>query len=70
MKDSAFIIFIIFGCVWVLMGIAAVIALLKADNQEIRIGKQGLIITMSIVLPLILALAYQAVKSGALSRFT
>ena len=70
MKDSIFIIFIVFGCVWILMGIVAVIALLKADNQEIRIGKQGLIVTGSIVLPLILALGYQAFKSGVLSRFT
>jgi uncharacterized membrane protein HdeD (DUF308 family) len=70
MKDSAFIIFILFGCVWILMGIVAVIALLKADNQEIRIGKQGLIVTGSIVLPLILALGYQAFKSGVFSRFT
>ena len=52
------------------MGIVAVIALLKADNQEIRIGKQGLIVTGSIVLPLILALGYQAFKSGVFSRFT
>lgn len=70
MKDSIFIIFIVFGCVWILMGIVAVIALLKADNQEIRIGKQGLIVTGSIVLPLILALGYQAFKSGVFSRFT
>ena len=42
MEDSQFVIFIVFGCIWVLMGTAGVIALLKSDGQEIRFGKWGL----------------------------
>ncbi|WP_414576425.1 hypothetical protein [Anabaena sp. CCY 9402-a] len=62
MNDSAFTIFIIFGSIWVLMATAGVIALLKADGQEIRFGKTGLIITLSIILPIIITLAYAAFR--------
>ncbi len=62
MQDSAFTIFIIFGCIWILMGAAAVIALLKSDNQKIRFGNQGLLIAASILIPLVLALGYQVVR--------
>ncbi|UKO98767.1 hypothetical protein [Nostoc sp. UHCC 0870] len=62
MNDSAFTIFIIFGSIWILMATAAVIALLKADGQEIRFGKTGLMITISIILPIIITLAYAAFR--------
>ncbi|MBD2361212.1 hypothetical protein [Anabaena sp. UHCC 0399] len=62
MNDSAFTIFIIFGSIWVFMATAGVIALLKADGQEIRFGKTGLIITLSIILPIIITLAYAAFR--------
>ncbi|AUT02384.1 hypothetical protein CLI64_19405 [Nostoc sp. CENA543] len=60
MNDSAFTIFIIFGSIWILMATVAVIALFKADGQEIRFGKTGIIITLSIILPIIITLAYAA----------
>lgn len=63
MQDSAFTIFIGFGCIWIVMGVVAVIALLKSDQQEIRLGKQGLIVTISILAPTILALAYQVMRT-------
>ncbi len=44
------------------MATAGVIALLKADGQEIRFGKTGLIITLSIILPIIITLAYAAFR--------
>ena len=55
-SDSAYTIFILFGVLWVVMGTAAVIALLKADNQPIRFGKWGLLVTVPIVIPIIVAL--------------
>lgn len=62
MNDSAFTIFIIFGSIWILMASAGVISIFKADGQEIRLGKTGMIIIMSIILPIIITLAYAAFR--------
>ena len=62
MDDSVFVIFIAFGCLWALMGAAAVVGLLKSDRQEIRFGKEGLIVAITIIIPLIIALVYAAVR--------
>lgn len=56
MEDSPFVLFIAFGLLWTLMGGAGVIALLKADGQEIRIGKWGLLVAVPILLPIVAAL--------------
>ncbi|AFY90883.1 hypothetical protein Chro_5525 [Chroococcidiopsis thermalis PCC 7203] len=60
MEDSQFVIFIVFGCIWVVMGTAGVIALLKSDGQEIRFGKWGLIVALPIIIPIVIALAFGA----------
>lgn len=62
MQDSVFIIFIVFGFIWILMGVTAVITLLKSDAQEIRFGQWGLIVAIPIVIPIILALLYQVAR--------
>lgn len=62
MDDSVFVIFIAFGCLWVLMGAAAVVGLLKSDRQEIRFGKEGLIVAIPIIIPLFITLIYAAVR--------
>lgn len=62
MNDSSFVIFIVFGTIWILMGIAGVIAILKMDGQEIRFGKMGLIVAIPIVIPIIITLTYAAIK--------
>ena len=69
MQDSPYIIFIAFGCIWVLMGSAAVIALLKSNNQEVRFGKWGLIVALPIVVPFILALIYQVARPFIVKHF-
>ena len=61
MDDSAFVLFIGLGVLWTLMATAAVIALLKADGQEIRFGKWGLVVAVPIVLPLLGALVFAAI---------
>lgn len=61
MDDSIFIIFIVFGCIWIVMGAAGLIALLKSDGQEIRFGKWGLIVTVPIIIPIIITLIFGAV---------
>lgn len=61
MDDSAFVIFIVFGSLWLLMATAAVIALLT-DGQKIQLGKTGLIVALPIILPIIITLTYAAVK--------
>ncbi|NMG18490.1 hypothetical protein DP116_03120 [Brasilonema bromeliae SPC951] len=63
MNDSSFVIFIVFGTIWILMATAGVIAILKMDGQEIRFGKTGLMIAMPIIISIIIALTYAAVKS-------
>lgn len=60
MEDAAFSFFIAFGCLWVLMGAVALIALLKADGQPIRFGKWGLVVALPIVIPLVIALTVAA----------
>ncbi len=62
MDDSVFVIFIAFGCLWVLMGAAAVVGLLKSDRQEIRFGKEGLIVAIPIIIPLLITLIYAVVR--------
>ncbi|MBA3922006.1 MAG: hypothetical protein H0X31_10040 [Nostocaceae cyanobacterium] len=62
MNDSAFVIFILFGSLWLFMATAAVIALLKSDGQKIQLGKTGLIVALPIILPIIITLTYAAVK--------
>jgi hypothetical protein len=56
MNDSVFVIFIVFGCLWILMGVGGWIALLKSEGEEIRFGKWGLIVGIPIVIPIIAAL--------------
>ncbi|KAF3890580.1 MULTISPECIES: hypothetical protein [Nostocales] len=56
MQDSVFVIFIAFGCIWILMGGAALIAFLKSEGEEIRFGKWGLIVAIPIVIPIVVAL--------------
>jgi uncharacterized membrane protein HdeD (DUF308 family) len=63
MDNSTFVIFIVFGCIWILMGVAGVIFLFKADGQKISFGKTGLIVTVPIILPIIITLTYAAIKS-------
>jgi len=56
MNNSVFVIFIAFGCLWILMGVGGWIALLKSEGEEIRFGKWGLIVGIPIVIPIIAAL--------------
>jgi hypothetical protein len=56
MNDSVFVIFIVFGCLWIFMGVGGWIALLKSEGEEIRFGKWGLIVGIPIVIPIIAAL--------------
>ncbi|HEY9885281.1 MAG TPA: hypothetical protein V6C98_16865 [Thermosynechococcaceae cyanobacterium] len=60
MEDSTYAIFLAFGLLWVVMGGAAVIALMKADGQPIRLGKWGLVVTVPILVPLLAAFAFAA----------
>ena len=60
MEDSTYAIFLAFGLLWVVMGGAAVIALMKADGQPIRLGKWGLVVTVPILVPLLAAFALAA----------
>lgn len=60
--NSVFAIFIGFGCIWVLMGVGGVIALMKMDGQEIRFSKTALVVAIPIILPIIITLTYAAIR--------
>ncbi|RCJ24728.1 hypothetical protein A6770_03460 [Nostoc minutum NIES-26] len=63
MQDSVFIIFIVFGFIWVLMGVVGLIALFKSEGQEIRFDKSGLIVFLPIIIPIAIVLLYQVVRT-------
>ncbi|XGV99850.1 MAG: hypothetical protein ACAF41_13065 [Leptolyngbya sp. BL-A-14] len=58
MEDSTYAIFLAFGLLWVVMGGATVVAMMKADGQPIRLDKWGLVVVVPIVIPLIIAFAF------------
>ena len=62
MQDPAYIIFIAFACIWILIGAAAVIALLKSNNEELGFGKWGLVVAVPIIVPFIFVLVYQIAR--------
>ncbi|BCL35532.1 hypothetical protein [Nostoc sp. MS1] len=62
MQDSAFTIFIIFGCLWIAIGIVGVIALMKSEGQELRFDKWALIVLIPIVAPIVVVLLYQVLR--------
>jgi uncharacterized membrane protein HdeD (DUF308 family) len=62
MQDSIFIIFIVFGLIWVVMGVVAVVAFFKSDNQPLRFDKWGLIVAIPIIVPIVLVLLYQLAR--------
>ncbi|ALF53596.1 MULTISPECIES: hypothetical protein [Nostoc] len=62
MPDSAFVIFIIFGVVWIVMGAVAVIALFKSEGQKLRFDKWGLLVTIPIIVPIVIVLLYQVIR--------
>ncbi|MBH8561512.1 hypothetical protein I8748_04860 [Nostoc sp. CENA67] len=61
MEDSVFVIFLVFGCIWILMGVVGWIAFLKSEGEEIKFGKWGLIVAIPILIPLIVALGISIV---------
>ena len=62
MNDSAYSLFIGFGVLWTIIGAVGLVALLKADGQEIRFGKWGLVVAVPILIPLIGALVFAAIR--------
>lgn len=61
MQDSVFVIFLVFGFIWILMGVVGWIAFLKSEGEEIKFGKWGLIVAIPILIPLIVALGISMV---------
>jgi uncharacterized membrane protein HdeD (DUF308 family) len=69
MQDAGYTVFIAFGTLWILMGIAATIALLKSDGQKLRFGKWGLLVAIPILVPIVLVLIYQIFRPWMISNF-
>lgn len=62
MNDSAFAFFLGFAGLWILLGIGAMVLLLKMEGQPIKVGSQGLLVALPIVIPFVLALCFDAVS--------
>ena len=62
MQDAGYTVFMGFGGLWILMGIAAVIFLFKSDGQKLRLGKWGLLVAIPILVPIVLVLTYQIAR--------
>ena len=62
MQDVGYTVFMGFGGLCVLMGIAAVIFLFKSDVQKLRFGKWGLLVAIPILVPIVLVLTYQIAR--------
>ncbi|MEO0377568.1 MAG: hypothetical protein AAF329_23795 [Cyanobacteria bacterium P01_A01_bin.17] len=62
MADSTFAFFLGFAFLWIVLGAGALILLLKADGQDVKIGKQGLLVALPIVIPFVLALIFGAMS--------
>jgi hypothetical protein len=62
MTDSTFVFFLGFAFLWIIMGTGALIWLLRMDGQDIKMGKQGLLVALPIVIPFILALIFGAMS--------
>jgi len=62
MQDIGYTVFMGFGGLWILMGIAAVIFLFKSDGQKLRFGKWGLLVAIPILVPIVLVLTYQIAR--------
>ncbi len=56
MQNSLFVIFIVFGCIWLVMGVTGWIAFLKSEGEEIRFGKWGLVVAIPIIIPIVITL--------------
>ena len=56
MQNSLFVIFIAFGCIWLVMGVTGWIAFLKSEGEEIRFGKWGLVVAIPIIIPIVITL--------------
>lgn len=63
MEDSIFIIFLAFGFLWILIGSVSWITFLKSEGEEIKVGKWGLLVALSIIIPIIITLTYGALHT-------
>lgn len=62
-QDAAYTIFFAFALIWIGLGVAGVIALLKLENQPLRFGKWGLLVALPILIPFVAALVIAAILS-------
>ncbi|MCY7276762.1 MAG: hypothetical protein LH702_24265 [Phormidesmis sp. CAN_BIN44] len=60
MGSAAYTVFFIFGGIWVVMGAAALIFLLKSEGQSLRLDGRALLVALPIVIPMIAALTIAA----------
>ncbi|GAP94355.1 hypothetical protein [Leptolyngbya sp. NIES-2104] len=60
--QSGFVIFLVFGIVLTIAGIAAGAYILKPKDQPIRFDKWGFVVVIPIVVPIIAALLFEVLS--------
>ncbi len=60
MGSAAYTVFFIFGGIWVVMGVGALVFLLKSEGQSLRFDGWALLVAIPIVIPMIAALTIAA----------
>jgi hypothetical protein len=61
MENSQFAIFLVFGFLWVLMGISACVFIMKSEGLPLRLDKWALVVLLPIVIPFVAALTFAAI---------
>ena len=56
MADEPFVLFLGFSVLWILMGIATIIWVLKSEKSALKLNKELILVGLSILLPFGLAL--------------
>lgn len=62
-ENAAYTVFFAFSLIWVAIGVVGVIALLKSENQPIRLGKWGLLVSLTTIIPFAAALIVGAIMA-------
>ncbi len=60
--ESGFVIFLVFGIICTIAGIAAGVYFLKPKDQPIRFDKWGLVVLIPIVIPIVAALLFEVLS--------
>ncbi|MEM9135914.1 MAG: hypothetical protein AAGB01_00995 [Cyanobacteria bacterium P01_F01_bin.42] len=62
MSDYIFILFLGFSAIWILLAILAVYWVMRLEKRAFKISKEMLVVSLSILIPFIIALIFGALN--------